>query len=125
TFYGGVDFDPGPNTAFLNSNSSFDIFIWKLDTAGNYEWGKGVGGPGEGDWGTGIAVDDVDNVYMLSQFSDTVDFDPGSGTANIISRGSTDIAILKLDPSGNYLWSGSMGSRSTEYATVGIAVSSG
>ncbi len=125
TFEGTVDFDPGPNTANLTANGgSWDIFVCKLDTGGNYLWAKTVGGPAGSDWGMDIAVDAVDNVYILSMFYGTVDFDPGPGTANLISKGSSDVAILKLGPSGNYLWSGSMGCPDDDY-TGGIGVSSG
>src|SRR5690606_17306233 len=69
-------------------------------------------------------IDAVDNVYVMARFSDIVDFDPGPGAAYITSSGDDDIAVLKLDASGNYLWSGSMGSPAIDM-TGGIAVSSG
>jgi hypothetical protein len=42
--YYTVDFDPGPDTFNLTSAGSYDIFIQKLDTAGNLLWAKSVGG---------------------------------------------------------------------------------
>jgi hypothetical protein len=42
-------------------------------------------------------------------FTDTVDFDPGTGVMNLTSAGETGIFILKLDANGNLLWAKSFG----------------
>lgn len=39
-FSGTVDFDPGAGTANLTSAGNYDIFICKLDAAGNFLWAK-------------------------------------------------------------------------------------
>ncbi|VXA94622.1 Por secretion system C-terminal sorting domain-containing protein [Flavobacterium sp. 9AF] len=45
------------------------------------------------------------NVYITGEYSGTIDFDPGSGTAMQTSNGSgNDIFILKLSASGSYVW---------------------
>ena len=57
-----------------------------------------------------MALDSSGNAFVTGKFFGTVDFDPGKGTSNLISVGSnSDIFILKLDPSGNYLWAKSFG----------------
>ena len=62
------------------------------------------GGTGD-DNGSSVAVDSSGNVYIAGGFEETVDFDPGAGTANLTSSaGDTDGFVLKLDSSGNYLW---------------------
>ncbi len=131
-FNGSVDFDPGAGTANLTSaNDDFfndpsqDIFISKLDASGNYVWAKAMGGVSS-DIGYGIAVDASGNVYTTGSFSEgmnstTVDFDPGTGTANLTVVGNVDIFISKLDTSGNYVWAKSMGSPGGE-AAKSIAV---
>src|SRR5437867_570055 len=44
-FQGTADFDPGPGTYNLTSASStFDVFISKLDSAGNFVWARRLGG---------------------------------------------------------------------------------
>lgn len=50
-------------------------------------------------FGTGlsIAVDASDNVYATAFFRNTADFDPGAGTFNLSSAGSTNILISKLN----------------------------
>lgn len=106
-FSGTVDFDLGTGTSKLTSNGDFDIFIQKLDAGGNLLWVKQMGGIGH-DLGR-LTVDASGNVYTTGNFEETVDFDPGVGTANLISNGKRDIFIQKLDTKGNFLWVKQMG----------------
>ncbi|HIK11274.1 MAG TPA: DUF4347 domain-containing protein [Oscillatoriaceae cyanobacterium M33_DOE_052] len=113
-FRGTADFDPGPGVANLTSAGSNDIFISKLDANGNYLWAKQFGGSNGYDIGYSIAVDSSGNTYTTGSFSDTVDFDPGAGTANLTSAGGEDIFISKLDANGNYLWAKNLGGGSDD-----------
>jgi hypothetical protein len=108
-----ADFDPGAGTANLTPVGGTDVFILKLDSDGNYVWAKSIGGT-SGDTGSGITLDSSNNVYSTGQFSSTADFDPGAGTANLTSVGSSDVFILKLDSDGNYVWAKSMGGTSSD-----------
>ena len=46
-FTGTVDFDPGPGTVLLSSfGGSEDVFVTKVDPAGNLVWAKVYGGAG-------------------------------------------------------------------------------
>jgi hypothetical protein len=94
-FRGTADFDPGPATFNLTSAGGFDIFVSKLDNAGNLVWAKQMGGPGH-DQGWGIAVDGAGNVYTTGWFAGTADFDPGPGTFNLSRAGGPDIFVSKL-----------------------------
>lgn len=103
-----VDFDPGAGVANLVAEGLEDAFILKLDSSGNYLWAKSFGGSGYEN--ATMALDSSGNAFVTGKFFGTVDFDPGKGTSNLISVGSnSDIFILKLDPSGNYLWAKSFG----------------
>jgi hypothetical protein len=103
TFYNSGDFDFGAGTTFLSSNGQQDVFIMKINAAGDFEWAKSIGGTGF-DFGTDITVDQSGNVYVTGQYSSTVDFDPGSGVQNATANSSSNIYILKLDASGNFDW---------------------
>jgi hypothetical protein len=109
-----ADFDPGAGTNNMTSNGTYDIFALKLDTAGNFVWSRSVGGSW-GDNGNSISVDDMGNAYLIGEFQDVVDFDPGSATQNFQSMGSYDIFILKLDASGNYVFAKTIGGPEFDY----------
>lgn len=119
-FYSTVDFDPGNAEYNLTSEGDADIFVLKLDASGNFLWAKGIGSTGA-DKGMGIALDASGNIYTVGSFSVTVDFDPGAGVINLTSLGLTDIFVLKLDPSGNFMMAQRKGGRTNDAAN-GIAL---
>ena len=108
-YVGTADFDPGAGTFNLTSAGVFDIFVSKLDSAGNFVWARSLGGSGVSEFGQGIAVDGGGNVYTTGLFEGTADFDPGAGTFNLTSVGTSDIFVSKLDSAGNFIWARSMG----------------
>jgi hypothetical protein len=112
-FAGTADFDPGAGVTNLTSAGENDIFISKLDPSGNFLWAKRFGDT-TGDSGKSIAIDSSGNVLVTGDFTGTVDFDPGIGTANRTSNGGYDYFVLKLDSSGNYLWANSVGGEGSE-----------
>lgn len=105
SFYGTVDFDPGVGTFELTSLGGTDIFISKLDSSGNFLWAKSMGGTAY-DQGHGIFIDNLGNVYTTGKFYGTVDFDPGTGVANLTGN---SVFISKLDRNGNYVWARGVG----------------
>jgi hypothetical protein len=113
-FVNTVDFDPGAGTFNLTSAGIADIFVSKLDAAGNFVWAKAMGGTGF-DIGYSIALDASGNVYTTGKFESTADFDPGVGTFNLTSAGVEDIFISKLDAAGNFVWAKSMGGTSYDH----------
>ena len=115
SFTGTADFDQGAAITNLTSAGSTDIFVLKLDAAGNFAWAKSMGGT-TGDAGYSVTVDLTGNVYTTGFFSGTADLDPGSGTASFSSiKGSNDIFISKLDAAGNFLWAKGFGDVSGDY----------
>ena len=114
-FMNTVDFDPGPGVFNLSSAGGFDIYISKLDAAGNFVWAKKIGASSN-DQGLSIATDANGNVYATGYFQNTVDFNPGIGAANLSSVGSYDIFILKLDAAGNFVWAKRLGGSGTDYS---------
>ena len=112
-FKGTVDFDPGAGTFNLTSSVggpdvfNHDIFISKLDSQGNFEWAKRIGGIGF-DSGNSLDTDSAGNVYTTGNFGGTADFDPGAGTFNLTSDEGS-IFVSKLDSEGNFLWAQNFG----------------
>jgi gliding motility-associated-like protein len=96
-FYRTIDFDPGAGTSFLSTaDSSTSVYIQKLDATGNFCWAKSMGTHNYYSVSNSIVVDDKNNIYTTGSFSDTVDFDFGTGVHNLTSLGSADIFIQKL-----------------------------
>ncbi|MCD6017197.1 MAG: hypothetical protein K0S53_318 [Bacteroidetes bacterium] len=119
-YAGTADFDPNAGVVNLTSAGADDVFVVKLDGTGNLIWAKSMGGIGS-EWGDSVFLDALNNVYTAGNYAGTADFDPGAGTANLTSAGMDDIFVSKLDASGNYVWSKSMGGTLTDFAN-GLAV---
>ncbi|MFC2100852.1 SBBP repeat-containing protein [Bacteroidota bacterium] len=112
-FTGTVDFDPGTSTNNLVSNGNMDAFIAKFSSSGNLSWAKNIGGL-SGEYSNDIHVDLFGtNLHITGSFGGTVDFDPGTGTTNLTSVGSSDVFIAKYSSSGVYMWAERIGQSST------------
>ncbi|MFI5172055.1 MAG: T9SS type A sorting domain-containing protein [Chitinophagales bacterium] len=85
------------------------ICTFSSSRAQDFKWANAYGNLSYDD-GFSIAIDQFGNVYCAGRFVDTVDFDPGPGTFNLIGNGSWDMFITKLDNSGNLIWAISFGS---------------
>ncbi len=76
-----------------------DAFVQRLDRAGNVVWVRrftNSGGTNDTDAATAIAVNNTGQVYTTGIFRGTVNFDPGTGTHNLTSQGSTDAFVSQL-----------------------------
>ncbi|MBX7142153.1 MAG: T9SS type A sorting domain-containing protein [Chitinophagales bacterium] len=116
SFSGSMDFDPGPDTFQIICSSEEDMYIQKLDSNGNFLWAKSevASDISSESWGTAITSDSLNNVYVAGVFAGSVDADPGLGNVQIVSNGSSDVLILKLDSAGNFKWVKSIGSISVD-----------
>ena len=96
TFKSTLDFGNGVT---ITAVDNADAFIAKYDADGNILWANGFGGYLT-DYTDGIAVDNDGNIITISRFYDVVIF----GTDTLVSTGSWDIAVVKFDTDGNYMW---------------------
>lgn len=81
---------------WLVSSGSNDVFLAKLDAAGNVQWVKKSGGVVD-DRANGIALDGSGNVYLTGSFQGTATF----GNTILTSSGNNDVFVAKYDASGN------------------------
>lgn len=112
TFQVTVDFNPGGGNFNLSAlgGTHWDIYIQKLDAAGNFVWAKQIGASSVEDRGFAITTDAAENVYSTGYFANTADFDPGPGVYNVASNsGGKDVYIQKLDAAGNFVWATNAG----------------
>ncbi|MBL7794708.1 MAG: HYR domain-containing protein [Saprospiraceae bacterium] len=103
TIEDNADLDPGPGVFTLTSNGGLDIFISKLDAAGDFVWAKQIGGIGIFD-NAEMILDASGNIILVGFFHSTLDFDPGPGVFNLTSGAGGDKFICKWDASGNFIW---------------------
>lgn len=116
-----ADFDPDAGTVIINPASGFDAFIARYNTTGGYVFAKQLVGSANQDEITGVALDGAGNICVVGHFYNTVDFDPGAGTANLTSNGGMDAFVAKYTGAGAYLWANKIGGSNFDQG-FGIAV---
>ena len=109
---GTLDFDPGTGLVdVVNPTSHYVMYILKLDSNGNHIWNRQFNNPTNTQYDLdkiyALQVDATGNIYATGSFNATVDFDPSAAVYNLTSAvtgTSTDIFILKMNNSGNFVW---------------------
>lgn len=114
-FKGIVDFNPGNGTSNLKSFFTWDIYVLKLNSNGNFVWVKQVR-EGGSEQAITVDVDDTGNIYTCGMFRDTIEFNLGLDTLHLISKGEADVLVQKFNPQGNLLWANQIGGEGDEYA---------
>jgi len=109
-FSGTADF----GSFTVTSAGDADIFVAKLDSAGNFLWVRTCGAT-QFDNARDIALDSSGNVVVTGNFKDTVDFNPDSGASELLtSAGGFDVFVWKLNVSGDLVWARRAGSTSDD-----------
>lgn len=103
SFSGTADFDPGASLYTLSAQGTQDVFISKLDAAGNFVWAKQLGAGGASISGRSLTLDPSGNVHLAGTINGTVDVDPGAGTYTLSSGGNVSSYIVTLDASGSFI----------------------
>jgi hypothetical protein len=103
SFTDDIDFGGGP---IQNAGGFYNLFLAKLDPAGDHLWSKGFASSG----GVGLAIDAHGQLLVTGSFSDLVDF--GAGPLVGMDEVQSDIFVARFDPAGGPLWSDGFGSAS-------------
>ncbi len=107
----------GQNVQPVASAGNEDVFIQMLYNDNSHNWTRVIGGEGE-DRGIEVLKDE-ENVYIAGVFSETVDFDPLSGTHYKTSKGGTDVFLLCLDRLyGSFNWVKTFGGSEDDVVTA-------
>jgi Secretion system C-terminal sorting domain len=117
-YYSGT-FDLNPSSVIDNVTAIgiFDIFISKLDSSGNFIFGKSFGGYGEDNLKE-IKIDGNNNIILGGLFKGNSDFNPSTATYTIAAIGiNPDIFVSKLTNDGNFLWAKSFAGQQTDDLT--------
>ncbi|XXU99540.1 PE-PGRS family protein [Sorangium sp. So ce1153] len=100
----------------LLSEGRHDIFVVKLDAAGEHVWSRRFGDAAE-QYPFAVATDSSGNVVIAGEFEGTLNFGADPSTA-LVSAGRKDLFVAKLDADGNHLFSRRFGDALDQYATA-------
>jgi len=88
----------------ITSTPSNDVLCAKFDTEGNFLWMKHFGGVKD-DWGNKLSRNTLNDIQIVGTFHNEIDIE----NLNLVSKGSYDIYISKLNSEGEVLWAESAG----------------
>lgn len=97
------DFDPGTGISSITSLGLTDVYIAKYTNSGQFVWVQQFGG-NLNEYARKIKSGKNDEIVITCNFQGTVDFDPGPGTNNITSAGSSDVFIARIYTNGVLDW---------------------
>ena len=117
-YTGTADLNPGPEVEEFTSSGTDDLFVQKFDSNGDLIWVKAFGGSNTEN-SYGISTDSQGAVYIVGDFFDTMDFDPGAGVFNLTSAGNNDIFVQKLKSDGDFEWAFKIGAT---FSQAGYAI---
>ncbi|MEO0896443.1 MAG: SBBP repeat-containing protein [Bacteroidota bacterium] len=95
TFSGTINFQ----SLSLTSGGNTDVFVAKLNPAGQFQWATLAGGANQ-DEGLSITIDTDGNSYITGTYNGSANF----GGTNLTSSGGTEIFVAKLNTSGQFVW---------------------
>ena len=96
-FFAGI---ASTDTSYLVSGSHgfYDGWLVKIDSVGNYEWHKCIGGENNDTFHDFIQLSDGSFVFVGLCLSNTINGIP------VTTHGNNDLWILKTDNQGNIIW---------------------
>lgn len=101
-FRGKMDFNPGTGTDIRTPSTPLDLFLIKLDNAGEYQWGIQYGGTGQPS-GDGLNIDLNGNIILTGQYTSTSNFNPRGTSVNKTSKGGRDFFIARYTTDGTLI----------------------
>jgi hypothetical protein len=128
SFNGTLDFDPNIGTFSVASAGSYDAFILKINSSGNFVWVKTISSVGAAyplnpTYGVNpsfITIDKKGKIHVGGSFFGIMDFDPGAGVYNLDFAGGNSVFILKLDNSGNFIWAKNFGGALVNLSSIAV-----
>ncbi len=116
-----IDLDPGVETDAHEGG----LFLCKLDSDGNYIWGRSWDNIGC----VGIAIDSNDDIYLAGGFHGQADFDPSDAENLHWPNGMQDVYVLKMSSNGDFLWPRTWGGPGNSFndgdRSIAVAADSG
>jgi hypothetical protein len=103
-----TDFDPGPAKFVLPAKGGNNVFFVRLNANGQFQWVKTIApvnnlNASDVSYRSEVA-DREGNLYLLGSFSDTIDFDPDTGTFTLQSSDDANIFLAKYTSDLDLIW---------------------
>ena len=105
----------------LISAGERDIFVVKLDPAGDWLWARRYGGERD-DYVVSVSIDASDDLCIAGHFaSPEIDF----GSGPLVASGDYDVFVAKLTTHGSPIWSRRFGDAGPQQCTLNLPGSPG
>jgi hypothetical protein len=115
-FTGSIDFGPGA----MSSVGGADVFVAKIDSAGNTVWAKSFGDAAN-QYGEALGVTAAGDVVVAGDYLGSINLG-GKTLVNTAGIGAMKLFVAKLDTNGQHVWSKSFG-ESGKIANIHLATS--
>ena len=113
TFYQSATF----NNTTISCPTKTGTFLAKYNSTGQFQWATAAGSCCDTTKSNSISLDENGNVYLTGYFKNETKF----GSYNFTANGTSDIFLVKYDPSGNVVWAKQAGGNDDDGAD-GICV---
>lgn len=110
SFWGTVDFDPGPGVSQMTS-VGYSFFIAKYLNDGTYLWSKML----PNSIGNDLYINESDELFISGEFSANIDFNPDAGVDMHNTNGFQDVFLSKYNSDGSYAWTITFGGNGTDH----------
>jgi len=103
--------------SLVSTNTAYqEIFVAKYDSNGNCVWANYAQVPYAGNYasGTGIAADQLGNVYITGYYQYSLSF----GNDTLSNAGNRGLFLAKYDSNGDPLWGRSAGGTGTDFGSA-------
>jgi hypothetical protein len=98
-----ADLDPGAGTVSVTSAGFDDAYVVRFDSSGQYQWSATFGNTGS-DIANTVDVDANGNIILAGFFQNSIDADPGPGTALLTTTGNVGGYVIKINSSGAFVF---------------------
>ena len=108
-----LDVDPSASVHNIVSQGLQDAYVAKYDASGNFLSVFTFGGQGDARI-TNLEIAPNRELIVSGHFSNTVDFNPGTGVAQKTSNGNLDFFLARYDSLGGFKWVQTIGDTADE-----------
>lgn len=103
TYYQSLDIDPSINEYNLTS-PGLALFFSKYTENGDLLWARNIPNCTNLGEATDIDLSDDGDIYITGYFGNTLDFDMGAGTYNLVATTASDRYFAKYTNDGEFIW---------------------